>query len=710
MQVFKFEYYEDIAERKRLRLEILDAERGTIYDRNGVPLAYDRVTYDVAVLISEFDPTFEIAKTLERELKLKNVLSGLDAHLFSVLSRNHCLNSRIDCGIVHNPARLKTLKEKYPLKYGAFELIETPEGETRLFLLSEVLFQRLEVLANLSKTLNIEFEVLFKKTEEIRNRIMRTTNAYERRYEMNRPQVIVSGVSREDVFRLELDAERLVGVVVLERRKREYRGEAFAHILGYMRRLNEEEVEKARAEGRIVNRAYNPPEVFEKFCGDSFFVDDEVGAYGVEKYFEPSLRGKKGAQLLEHDITTRRYQILDRIEPSRGEDVYLTIDAGLQEAAYRALKKRGIVGAVVLLHPTTGEILALVSHPSFDPNRIKNAEYYRSLLEAPYPLLERAAKSSYAPGSTMKIAASIAGLSEGTITSNTYFECRGYHKNPNAFRCWVYPSAHGPQNIEEALKHSCNVFFFQLADMIDAEKLVGWFKRLGIGEPPPLEIGATQGILPTPEWKRKRYENTIARLNDLKLKIKGQDADDSLKEKIDSLEKITAIYREESAWIPGDSRNLAVGQGAILVSPLQVARMFAVVANGGSLVNTHIVLGNSKESENLNINPSVLETIKNGLRRAVFETGGTANKSGLARFGAYAKTGTAEVNKKTGSNNGWIAGFAPGDSPKVVFVVLVEQTTKHGGEVAAPVAAEILEKLFTNKKTADENVVLSTKD
>ncbi|MCX7703611.1 MAG: penicillin-binding transpeptidase domain-containing protein [Planctomycetota bacterium] len=715
MQVFQFEYYDDLAERKRFRLEVLDAGRGTIFDRNGVPLSYDSICYDVAVVMDEFDPTFNIAKLLEREVpslgRLKEILSGFDAHLSSVLSGSVtsalCLK-RIDCGKVHNETRLKNLKEKYPLKYGALEIVTLENGETRLFLNPEVLYRRISVLNRLAEILQTDFETLFEKSEKIRKRLFLIKNAFERRYEMSRPQVLLSDISREQAFQIELKAEELVGVTVIGRRKRMYRGEAFAHITGYTRQLNDEEVKKYQEEGRLVSRAYNPPEAFERIKQDSFFLDDEVGACGAELSFQSLLAGRKGAQLLEQDIVTRRYKILQKIEPERGKDVYLTLDSSLQEALYDAFKKRGLTGAAVLLHPFTGEILALVSHPSFDPNRIRESAYYKALLEPPYPLLERSFRSAYSPGSTMKIAAAIAALSEGTITSTTYFECRGYHKNPSSFRCWIYPSAHGPQNLSDALKHSCNAFFFELADRMDGDKLVEWFRRLGIGEAPLLEIGATKGVLPTRQWKRARYEDALRRMKEMETRLKepGENEKENL---ISPIRKEAASY--EGGWLPSDSRNLSVGQGALLVSPLQVARMVAVVANGGTLINPTILLENMGKGVSLSLSPSVLDSVKEGMWRAVHESGGTANKSGLSKFNVYAKTGTAEVSKKEGLNHAWIAGFTSSNEMKVVFAILVERTKEHGGYICAPIASEILEKMFeSNKGTDNKDGKVSSKN
>lgn len=702
MQIVQFEYYSDIAERKRLRIEIIDAPRGTIYDRHGTPLAFDRASYDVALILSEFDPTLAIADLLEREVGVRNAIGVLDSTLFLYFLGDRSTEP-IDCGYPKNVKRILRLKEKYPVKYGALQLKEDRSGRLRLLLHHGLLYHHLGVLARLASIVGVDFFELLRRVEEIRERVLSIKNAYQRRYEMSHPQTILEDIGRRVAFEIEMEAENLAGIVVVERKRRAYRGKAFAHLIGYLRRLNEEEVKRYGEQGLILSRAYNPLDSFNR-VEDAYFIDDEVGATGVEAVCERRLRGRKGAQLLEYDLLTRRYRILQRIEPIAGEDVYLTIDAGLQEKAYQALEEAGIVGAVVLMKPETGEVIAMVSHPSYDPNRIREAGYYRLLLKEPYPLLERASRSAYAPGSTMKIVAAIAGLSEGIIDEKTTFRCRGYHKTPKAFRCWVYPKAHGNQNLSDALAHSCNTFFFNLADGMNSHQLLDWFRRFGIGERPSIETGATAGFLPTPQWKRRRYESLKARLKEI------QKEGGVSERRITTLRRRLAIYRDERVWVPGDNRSLVIGQGALLVSPLQVARMVAVVANGGFLVEPKILLDSPVRRKKLPIKGRHLETIKDGMWRVVSEKGGTAYGKGLKRFSACAKTGTAEVNKRRSVNHAWIVGFAPKKRPEVVFVVFGERVKGHGGEVAGPIAAKVLGRFFKDIKVATGDVKTIQKD
>jgi len=697
MQILQHERYAEVAERKKLRIEIVEAERGTIYDRNGVPLARDETSYDVGLLFNEFDPTFAVAKLLERETGLKNGVGFLDYISYSILS-GEMATSPIDCGRPRNPNRILALMEKYPYKYDSLKLMESGDGEVNLFLLPNMLLRPLRVLALLATIVGEDFPTLLRKVERIRAKLLSIENAYQRRYEMSRPQVILKDVGRRKAFEIEVEAEVLTGVVILERRKRAYRGEPFAHIVGYMRKLNGKEVKRLRSEGRIISRAFNPPEVFDE-VERCYFIDDEVGACGIEALCEERLRGSMGAQLLERDLLARRYRILQRVAPVAGEDVHLTLDASLQEAAYEALKDAGVAGAAVVMDPQTGEILALVSHPSFDPNRIRESGYYRSLLASPYPLLERASRSAFAPGSTMKIAAAVAGLAEGVIDDATKFHCRGYHKTPKAFRCWIYPGAHGDLTVSDALKHSCNTFFFSLADRMDPDRLIDWFRLLGIGSRPTSDIPSTAGLLPTPEWKRKRYEDAKAEFEELRRR-----GDASAERRLARLRRRLKLFRDERAWVPGDSRNLVVGQGSLLVSPLQVARMVAVVANGGFLVAPKVLLYTPIRRKRLPLDEDALSVIREGMWRAVVERGGTAFGKGLDEFGACAKTGTAEVNKKKGLNHAWIVGFAPKDEPRVVFVVFAEKVKGHGGEVAGPIAAKILSHFFRTSKVAEKRV------
>jgi len=456
-------------------------------------------------------------------------------------------------------------------------------------------------------------------------------------------------------MRVEVERWRLPGVLVLERRRRRYAGEAFGTLLGSMRLINKQEAEKLKAEGRIIARGYNPPHLFEKVAEkDCYFWDEHVGAFRLEKYFERRLRGRKGARLLERDIETGGYRVLNEVEAVPGEAVRLTIDARLQEVAYNALKECGAKGAAVLVDPNTGAILAMASYPSFDPQRLTEPAYYREILRGG-GLLERCAGCCYAPGSTVKVLAAVAALAEGTITKKTKIECRGFYRSKRAFRCWVYPNAHGKLCVKEAIERSCNVFFFDVAERMGGSRLAEWLHRFGLGEKPADIPWAKKGFVPSPANRRP--------------------------------------------WFRGFARLMAIGQGEMLASPLQIARAFCAIATG-KLVTLRLFRRTSVVRRPLRVGEEVLAVVRDGMRLAVRGAHGTARKAGLEKFDAAAKTGTAEVSKRLGLNNAWIAGFAPFDDPRVVFVVLVERVKGHGGEVAGPVAARILEAFFGNDLNA----------
>ncbi|MBN1587879.1 MAG: hypothetical protein JW888_00025 [Pirellulales bacterium] len=479
--------------------------------------------------------------------------------------------------------------------------------------------------------------------------------------------VMAENVPLSVVAEIEGHPERYPGVRIIEHGRRDYReGSLAAHVLGYLGSPTEDE-RKADED-----TAYNP--------------DDRRGRQGLERQFEQSLRGRRGQRVEKTDRSGRIISIEWNERPRPGEDLILTLDARLQKTAEtlldEALARRELTGAkppragaaAIVMDVRTGAILAAASAPRFDPNVFggKASDQIRQILKDPdKPLFHRAIQMAIAPGSVFKVLSAVALIESGTVRPDEFFYCRGYLERPNALRCQIYKQfqrGHGEVRLADALAVSCNVYFFHHAAQAGPDPLVHWAKRFEFGRVTGVDLpGEASGRVPTPE--------TIKSL-------------------------------ERHAWTVGDTRRLAVGQGSLTVTPLQIARMTAAVANGGWLVTPHVVsLVGTPEQENREtskspistavgrhidgLNASTLETIRRGMRRAVESPLGTAYGTVSTDFVEVAgKTGTAETGRGR-SDHAWFAGYLPAAKPRFALVIVVEHSGD-GADVAGPVARRLI--------------------
>lgn len=455
-------------------------------------------------------------------------------------------------------------------------------------------------------------------------------------------QVARVGVANLEYPELEIDVEHL----------RLYRhGVQTSHVLGYLGRISEEELERA-------------PGVYD--------ADDLVGKRGIEAVYDRWLRGEDGRVVVIVDSRGRVIEEYGREEPRPGNDLWLTLDLRLQQAAERQLRDR--VGAIVALDPSSGEILALASSPSFDSNafvRGLTEKEWQELVQARHnPLQNRAIQNTHSPGSVFKIVVGSAGLAEGVITEHTRTYCPGYTTiYGRRFHCWK-PGGHGSVDLVEALAGSCNVYFYELGRELGVERIADYARRFGLGSSTGIRLRTeATGLVPDAAWSRETRGHP---------------------------------------WFPGETISLSVGQGPLLVTPLQMARMVAAVANGGRLVRPRLVQTEAREPavREVNVPGSVLDVIREGLRAVVNESWGTAYRSArLPDVEIAGKTGTAQVvGQRVSSANlddvpyerrthAWFASFAPVDDPELVVVVFIE----HGGGgsgAAAPVAKAVYETWF----------------
>jgi penicillin-binding protein 2 len=431
-------------------------------------------------------------------------------------------------------------------------------------------------------------------------------------------------------------------------------GRETAHVLGYLGEVSEEDL--ARAEG-----AYEP--------------GDLVGRKGIEATYDGVLRGRDGQRVVVVDSRGKPLEEYGRHPAEPGQNLTLTLDLDLQQAADRLLADR--VGVVVALDPQSGEILALASAPSYNPNlfsRRLTVEEWRDLLALPnQPLHNRALQSEYSPGSPFKIVMAVAGLSEGVVRPSDRVFCGGSAVLYNhRFRCWKR-GGHGWVDLHNALKQSCDVYFYHLGQKLGVERIASYARRFGLGRPAGVDLkGEKGGLVPDSAWS-------------------------------------LAVRR--GPWYPGETISVAIGQGPLLATPLQMAAMLAAVANGGRAVVPHLVRGAAAPPAPIAVNPAALEAVRRGLWAVVNEPGGTGAAARIPELSVAGKTGTVQViSQKTWirsedlppehRDHAWFVSFAPFDDPQLVLVVFSEHGGKGSAE-AAPIAKALYEQYFKAVPPAD---------
>lgn len=426
-----------------------------------------------------------------------------------------------------------------------------------------------------------------------------------------------------------------------------------ANLLGYVSEINQTQLQREEYQ--------------------DFRPGEYLGQSGVERRFDAFIRGVDGGEQIEVDARGRALRLVSRIEPRSGANILLTIDRKIQEAAEAAFA--GKKGTVVAMNPTTGEILALVSRPSYDPNlfaqRISGEDWQRIATDAGHPLQNRAFQAQYPPGSIFKLIVAIAGLESGALTPDTKVHCNGvFHLGNVKFDDWK-KGGHGTLNLRQAIVNSCNIFFYQAGLKVGIEEIVRVSKAFGLGEPPGLGLGdEVKGHLPNPQPKK----------------------------------------RGQPSWSAGNTVVSSIGQGLVVTSPMQLLAMVSAIANGGTLYRPHVVKrvtalsGEVLEEyepeavRKVGVNPETLAFVRQAMLGVVQEgTGAKAKVPGVLIGG---KTGTAQVVKKGEEkrhadlkDHAWFASFAPVDNPRIAVVVLVENGG-FGGQVAAPIAKAVYEAAF----------------
>ncbi len=461
------------------------------------------------------------------------------------------------------------------------------------------------------------------------------------------------GVLTPDQVKANLEALTLPGIHTdTTRDARTYpNGEVGAHVIGYVGVVNADELEKLRIQG--------------------YRDGDIIGKAGLELVEEPYLTGERGGKLVVLSPTGAITATLANVPAKQSRNVYTTLDIDLMKIAEKALGDKN--GAVVVMDVSNGDVLAAISHPAYDPNKLSSklsATEFRALLNNPSsPLLNRATQSALPPGSVFKIVSYSAAVEKGIFAPTTVFNDPGYWDGLGpGYRkfCWVWPTrgkGHDAISFADALTASCDVTFYQVGaklDQVDRNLMTTFARAFGLGSPTGIEIPEATGNVPDPATGN---------------------------------------------WRLGDAINTVIGQGTMLTSPIQIADMLAAVANGGTLYRPRLVSRVSSVAAGseqvfqpqvrgkLPISAKTLTSLHAALK------GVTTDKDGTATFVfkgdkiiSAGKTGTAEVGK-SGEPHAWFAGYAPADNPRIAMVVLVE----HGGEgskAAAPVFREIVDKYF----------------
>lgn len=431
---------------------------------------------------------------------------------------------------------------------------------------------------------------------------------------------------------------------------------------------------QAQSASHVVGRV---GEVTERQLKQPAFADFEpgrvVGQSGLEALYNEDLTGEDGLRRVV--VNSRGVEVsLSEDQPARaGGAVELTLSTELQAAMEEAFKNRA--GSAVALDPYTGEILGLVSSPGFDPNSftagIEKADWEALTRDPRTPLLNRAVQGQYSPGSLFKVVVAAAGLEEGLITPETTVFCPGYASiYGHVFKC-NRPAGHGIISLGRAIGESCNVFFYQLGARLEIQRLAAYARKFGLGSLSSVDLpNEAPGLIPDSAWKERALK---------------------------------------APWYQGETISVSIGQGQVLATPLQMARMMAAIANGGRLVQPHIVrlVGGKpvpyEAPRPMGFKPSTIAAIRRGLFMAV-NSGGSGQRAQVSDLIVAGKTGSAQVVSSAKLTkdidsiqpHAWFAGFAPVDDPRIVLAVLVDHGGS-GGAAAAPVARAIFEKFFDRR-------------
>ncbi|MDK2896164.1 MAG: penicillin-binding protein 2 [Candidatus Atribacteria bacterium] len=459
--------------------------------------------------------------------------------------------------------------------------------------------------------------------------------------------VLVDNLTIEEVIRIEQAGEKLPGILIETFFARHYPlSEVTSHVVGYVGRVSAEELSQGKSAD------YSP--------------DDFIGKNGVELFYEDILKGKKGYRRMEVNALGKVVSVLENVPPRFENSLVLTLDSEFQQFCYQLLE--GKKGVILVGDPWTGEILVMVNRPAFDPNALSRGvtqeEWKEISLDPGFPLTNRAIQSLYPPGSLFKLLIAFSALEEGAVNEKSVFSCPGY-LDYNDWRYWCWKrQGHGRVDLVSAIAQSCNVTFYNLGLAVGPDNIRNYAQQFYFGRPSGIDLpGEKNGFLPSPLWKRQNLGEF---------------------------------------WFPGDTINLAIGQGYLLVTPFECWQMISLIATQGIKAKPHLLLKvlDAKGEEIWSFTPQIEDKIEaqpqtwnlihQGMRQVVEQGTGYACR-GLPVNG---KTGTAQ--NPQGEDHSWFGGFFPREEPELAFLVLVEHGGDGSGE-AAQLSRKIVEWWIKNR-------------
>jgi len=720
LQILNRGHYAEMVEDRRIRTDAIDAPRGKIVTSDGIVLACDSPAYDLQILFRAVEdeaatvtklasalrePREETAQRLE-ELRQRMVRNRLEeARRDARAGRRlrgfkYRLAERLRLSSASRRAVEEALPDGLYLRQRTgrtFLFFKRPLDEYDLWIDYAELEDVGGLEARIVKCLPVDRKRLTESVQESRDTLC--GKILQRRG----PRTLIANLSFGTMARVAMVESETPGVQIACRAVRRYpQGALIGQMLGTVAEPREDQLKKwlrdsenvwirrwARSGVKPRSNAFFFRGLNEELSLRGLRLDDMVGRSGIECVFDDYLRGERGQRLVERDFRNRVQDVLGEAESRAGHNVVLTIDHRLQRFLHDEFDRDA--GAAIFMDVRTGAILAAASFPTFDPNELTphvSQETADRIFQNPLqPVLNRVLSSHYPLGSIFKILTSICVLEEGTISTGTEIDCRGalFSSHPHRFRCWAR-YGHGRLAIREAIQRSCNVFFYTCADRAGQGPIAEWAQEFEFGTRPGTELRRFEspGLVPTPEWKRPAIGEP---------------------------------------WYRGDTRNLSIGQGYLTVTPLQVVRLIAAVANGGTLPPARLVSkvvtedGQPVPFENdlavrsprkIHVSATTLATVRQGLHDVVNTRAGTAHKAfgdSVLPYLVAGKTSTAQTGRPDG-NAGWFAGYFPASKPRIAFAVVAEglhrsspedEEEEHGGDVAAPIVRRVLERYETEK-------------
>jgi len=462
------------------------------------------------------------------------------------------------------------------------------------------------------------------------------------------PEKIARDIDICQLTEIQETREKFPGINVQAIPVRDYKKGKFAsHILGYIGKISPSEYTQLKEKG--------------------YYIQDYIGRMGIENVMEGYLKGEHGGMQIQVDSRGYTDKILGSKDPVPGSDIYLTIDSALQEKVESVMQDKS--GAIIVMDPRNGNVLALSSTPSFDPNIFvkptQSAQINKIFSSKKKYLINRAIREQYPPGSTFKVLVAITALEKGTLSTRDYYFCNGkFYLGSLVFKCW-YKYGHGNVNIIDAIRYSCNVFFYNVGHRLKVKDIHKWADQFGFGKKTGIDLDKEiEGVNPSNEWKKRNIGES---------------------------------------WYPGDTINLSIGQGYMLITPIQLACYLCAIANGGLLYKPRLIdkivstsgeiiaTNPVKVNNKINMSDKNYKIIRQGMAEVVESRYGTGSKARVKGFTASGKTGTIQMGfKENQINHAWFMGFAPNEAPEIAIVIFIENAVS-GGTDAAPIAGEILD-------------------